>query len=97
MSIDTRRVQPGEACTPFVKKPKPQKALDLQEGGSHYKDMPIQPIEYILANNIPFAEGNVIKYVSRWKKKNGVADLKKARHMLDVLIENEEESQRAAG
>jgi len=73
------------------------KALDVQEGGSHYKDMPIQPIEYILANNIPFTEGNVIKYVSRWRKKNGVADLKKARHMLDVLIEHEEEPQRAAG
>lgn len=74
-----------------------KKALEVQEGGSHYKDMPIQPIEYILANNIPFTEGNVIKYVSRWRKKNGVADLKKARHMLDVLIEHEEESQSAAG
>ncbi|MFG1227157.1 DUF3310 domain-containing protein [Xanthobacter wiegelii] len=92
MSSETRRVKPGKEYAPFGKK-----TLEFQEGGSHYKDMPIQPIEYILANNIPFTEGNVIKYVSRWRKKNGVADLKKARHMLDVLIEHEEESQRAAG
>lgn len=92
MSSETRRVQPGKEYVPFGKK-----ALEVQEGGSHYKDMPIQPIEYILANNIPFTEGNVIKYVSRWRKKNGVADLKKARHMLDMLIEHEEETQRAAG
>lgn len=65
--------------------------LDVQIGGSHYKDMAIQPLEYCLANAIPFAEGNVIKYVSRWRKKNGVQDLKKARHMLDVLIAQAEE------
>lgn len=65
----------------------PASPLTTQIGGNHYKDMPIQPIEYIIANNIPFAEGNVIKYVSRWRKKGGVADLKKARHMLDVIIE----------
>lgn len=65
-------------------------AIDVQVGGQHYKDMAIQPITYIMANGITFIEGNVIKYVSRWKKKGGVQDLKKARHMLDVLIENEE-------
>lgn len=67
-------------------------ALDVQVGGSHYKDLAIQPTEYIMANGIPFAEGNVIKYVSRWRKKGGVADLKKARHYLDMLIEFEEKS-----
>lgn len=72
------------------------KAIDTQEGGSHYKDMAIQPIEYIMANNIPFAEGNVIKYTSRWRKKGGVADLRKARHMLDVIIEEEEKKLHAA-
>ena len=65
-------------------------ALDHQEGGSHYKDLKIQPIEYIHANNIPFPEGSVIKYVTRWRGKNGIADLKKARHVLDILIELEE-------
>ena len=61
-----------------------------QEGGSHYKDMVIQPIDYILKNNIGFAEGNVIKYVSRWKNKNGVMDLKKALHILQILVYEEE-------
>jgi hypothetical protein len=63
-------------------------ALKEQIGGSHYKDSKIQPIEYILENNIGYIEGNVIKYVSRWKQKNGVQDLKKARHYLDLLIEH---------
>jgi len=63
--------------------------LETQVGGSHYKSMQIQPIEYILKNGIPYAEGNVIKYVSRWKSKNGIEDLRKARHYLDILIENE--------
>lgn len=66
-------------------------ATATQIGGTHYRDMAIQPIEYILANGIGFAEGNVIKYVSRWKAKNGVEDLKKARHFLDMLIEFEEQ------
>jgi hypothetical protein len=64
-------------------------ALYTQEGGDHYKLMKIQPVEYILANNIGFAEGSIIKYVSRWKNKNGIQDLKKARHFLDILIEQE--------
>ena len=64
-------------------------ALDVQVAGSHYKDQKIQPIEYIHANNIPFAEGCVIKYVSRWRQKGGIKDLEKARHFLDLLIELE--------
>ena len=63
-----------------------------QIGGDHYKRMKIQPFEYIYANNIGFAEGNVIKYVSRWKEKNGVEDLKKAAHFLSMLIEIEEKN-----
>ena len=70
----------------------PGTALEKQEGGSHYKGYSIQPIEYIHANNIPFAEGSVIKYVTRWRDKGGVADLKKARHFLDLLIEAETKS-----
>lgn len=66
-----------------------QSALDIQEGGSHYKDMKIQPVQYIIANDIGFIEGSVIKYVSRWKNKNGLQDLKKARHFLDILIEQQ--------
>ena len=69
--------------------PTSKEALAVQVGGDHYKDMAIQPVEYIIKNNIPFVEGNVIKYVSRWRKKNGVQDLEKAKHLLDVLIQNE--------
>ena len=64
-------------------------ALEQQCGGSHYRNMAIQPIEFIHANGIPFAEGSVIKYVSRWRAKNGIADLEKARHFIDLLIELE--------
>lgn len=68
----------------------PQSALDKQVDGDHYKT-PIQPIEYIHANDIGFCEGNVIKYVSRWKKKNGLADLEKAKHYIELLIQLETE------
>jgi hypothetical protein len=63
--------------------------LDVQVDGDHYKQMKIQPVEFIHANGIPYLEGNVIKYVSRWRSKNGVADLKKAKHYIDLLIELE--------
>ena len=58
-----------------------------QEGGNHYKTLAIQPWDYIVQNNLGFLEGNIIKYVTRWKDKEGVQDLQKARHFLDKLIE----------
>jgi hypothetical protein len=64
-------------------------ALNTQVGGSHYRDKGIQPIIYIHANDLGFCEGNVVKYVTRWREKNGVADLKKAIHYLELLIELE--------
>ena len=64
-------------------------ALMKQVGGSHYKDKAIQPIEYIHANKMGFCEGNVVKYITRWKEKNGVADLEKAKHYIELLIELE--------
>ncbi len=67
-------------------------AKDIQIGGSHYAAMKIQPFEYIHANGLGFAEGCVVKYVSRWRAKNGIEDLKKARHFLDLLIEAEGQS-----
>lgn len=67
-------------------------ALDVQVGGGHYKSLAIQPVEYIHKNGIPYLEGNVIKYVTRWRYKNGVEDLKKARHYLDLILEMEGES-----
>jgi hypothetical protein len=67
----------------------PSSALNVQEGGSHYKTLAIQPVEYIHKNGVGYFEGNVIKYVTRWKAKGGMADLKKARHYIDLLIELE--------
>jgi len=61
----------------------------VQIGGSHYVKMRIQPAEYIIKNGIGFCEGNVIKYVSRWRDKGGVEDLRKARHYIDMLIDHE--------
>lgn len=65
-------------------------ALDIQEGGNHYKDFPIQPVVFITRNNLGYCEGNVVKYITRWQKKGGLADLRKARHYIDLLIEMEE-------
>lgn len=64
-------------------------ALSKQVAGSHYKDLPIQPAEYIYANALGYFEGNVVKYVTRWRKKNGIADLEKAKHYIELLIELE--------
>ncbi len=65
-------------------------ALERQEGGNHYKDMAIQPVEFIHRNGIGFIEGCAIKYLCRWRVKGGVDDLRKARHFLDLLIEMEQ-------
>ncbi|WLH25855.1 DUF3310 domain-containing protein [Pseudomonas sp. FP215] len=69
-------------------------ALEKQISGDHYKSLKIQPIEYIHANGIPFAEGSVIKYVTRWRDKGGLADLEKAKHFLELLIELERKTAR---
>ena len=71
------------------KQPSNEAATTKQVGGSHYQ-LPIQPIEYILANGLGYCEANVVKYVSRWRNKGGIQDLKKAIHYLEMLIEQEE-------
>jgi hypothetical protein len=63
-----------------------------QVGGSHYKDRATQPIEYMMSNELGYAEGAVVKYVTRWKDKGGVEDLKKAKHFLELLIDFVERS-----
>lgn len=68
---------------------KPQSALDKQVSGNHYKDCGIQPIEYIHANGLSYIEGNVIKYTTRHSKKNGKADIEKAIHYLELILEME--------
>ena len=66
-------------------------ALQQQIGVDHYRAKGIQPIEYIHANNLGFCEGNVVKYVTRWKEKGGESDLRKAIHYLELLIQLETE------
>lgn len=68
---------------------KKQNATDVQVGGSHYQKFEIQPSYFIHVNKLPFIVGNIIKYVIRYKFKNGLEDLKKARHYIDLLIEFE--------
>lgn len=62
-----------------------------QIGGNHYSKMKIEPIQFILANDIPFCEGNVIKYICRYKDKDGIQDLLKAKQYIDFLIEEQRE------
>ena len=63
------------------------RANEQQIGGAHYAIKAIQPWDFIIANNIGYLEGNIIKYISRWKDKGGIEDLKKAQHYLQKLIE----------
>jgi hypothetical protein len=66
--------------------PASTEANSRQVGGDHYKTS-IQHWDYVIANDIPYLEAQIIKYVTRWRKKNGIQDLRKAQHFLDKLIE----------
>lgn len=61
---------------------------DKEVGGTHYSDMKIEPIELICALDVDFIQGSIIKYVSRYKSKNGVEDLKKALHYCEIGLNN---------
>jgi len=89
--IDTSNIKQfnGISSPDLCKKDVKKSALDIQVNGSHYKGAKIQPIEFIHANNIPFIEGNIIKYIFRWRDKNGTKDLEKIKHYIDLLIELE--------
>lgn len=67
------------------------KALDTQVGGDHYKSMPIQPVEFIQKNDLGFIEGNIVKYICRWRSKGGIDDVKKVIHYAELLIDFEEQ------
>jgi hypothetical protein len=71
----------------------PQTVLGTQVGGDHYTKCAIQPIEYVWANGLGFSEGNVVKYVTRWKDKGGIKDLRKAAHHINLLIEHAEKQE----
>ena len=62
-------------------------ALERQVGGSHYRDLRFQPIEYIIKNELGFCEGNIVKYITRWKLKGGREDLEKVIHYAQILLD----------
>jgi hypothetical protein len=70
-------------------------ANERQVGGDHYKGRAVQPWDYITANGIPYLEGCAIKYLTRWRDKGGLADLEKAAHFIQKLIEVETAKQAA--
>lgn len=67
-------------------------ALNDQIGGSHYKDMAIQPMEYSMLNKLDACQHTAIKYVTRFREKGGIQDLRKAIHVIEMLIEFEEQA-----
>lgn len=67
----------------------PSNPLDIQIGGNHYKEVAIQPVQFTEHNRLGFCEGNIIKYIVRSRKKNGLQDVRKAQHYLMLLIELE--------
>lgn len=70
-------------------------ANEKQVGGDHYTTKAIQPWDYIASNGLGYFEGNIVKYVTRWRDKGGVADLEKAKHYLQKLIEVEMQAEQA--
>ena len=64
--------------------------LHIQVGGSHYKTMRIQPLEFCVANKLGPCESAIVKYISRWREKGGYEDLRKIKHYVDLLIELDE-------
>tara|TARA_R110000851_G_scaffold280929_1_gene434308 strand:+ start:877 stop:1332 length:456 start_codon:yes stop_codon:yes gene_type:complete len=65
-------------------------ASETQVAGNHYSKLKIQPMEYCLQNDLNYGQSNAIKYITRYKDKNGIEDLKKAIHCIELLIEFEE-------
>lgn len=62
-------------------------ALEKQVGGAHYKNLKKQPIELIAKADLNFFQGNIVKYISRYESKNGVEDVKKAKHYAELAWE----------
>ena len=68
--------------------------LDTQIGGNHYKSYKIQPIEYMHANKLDYFQGAIVKYITRFRDKNGKEDLEKIKHIVDILIRLEYENEK---
>lgn len=69
-----------------VKRSVTSDTFETQVGGTHYKDKSIQPIEYIMANNLDFNEGSVVKYITRHKEKGGAQDIEKIKQYCDFIL-----------
>lgn len=82
---------PARVASPVVQQQvaPARRANDLQHGGTHYQALPIQPWDYIAGNDIGFLEGNAIKYLTRWREKGGIEDIRKAGHYVQKLLEVE--------
>jgi len=72
-----------------IVKPVDKSALDVQIGGNHYKDLKIQPTEYITANKLSWCEGNIVKYITRHSAKGGKQDVQKVIHYAQLLLDLE--------
>lgn len=64
-------------------------SLKRQIGGSHYREMKVQPIEYIMANDMDYCEGAIVKYISRHRQKGGPDDIRKIKHYCDLILQME--------
>jgi len=65
-------------------------ATERQVGGSHYKSCKIQPVDYIVENNLTFLEGNVVKYITRHRRKGeGASDIEKVIHYCELILEKD--------
>jgi len=73
-----------------AQQPAPPRANDTQVAGNHYKQFQIEPWDAIIDWGLGYLDGNAVKYLSRWRHKNGIEDLKKARHYIDKLLEVEQ-------
>lgn len=62
-------------------------AFDTQVGGAHYKSLAVQPVEFWLISDLGAVEGAIVKYMTRWRDKGGLEDLKKVQHFLEIMIE----------
>jgi len=85
----------GRPETGVAQQPTPARANDTQVAGDHYKQFKYETWDVILDWGLGYLDGNAVKYLSRWRHKNGIEDLKKARHYIDKLIETETERARA--
>lgn len=84
-----RPIPPPPAPGAAPQNPQLRRVNDRQAGGRHYKGLNIEPWDYIIANGIPFVDGEAIKYITRHRIKGRRVDLEKAIHCLEKIMETE--------